>query len=105
MTELELRDKMRERGLNLNEAVTIEEKGLILERTLKLVIPPRDQSDRTSFKNITKFLVEGCKNGKFDGYSIFRQVLDFALEASGPGSKKPAAVFMAIMKKELGYKR
>lgn len=35
--------------------------------------------------------------------SIFRRVIDFALEASGPESRNPAAVFITILKKELGY--
>jgi hypothetical protein len=40
---------------------------------------------------------------QFDKDTIFRRVLDFALEASGPKSRSPAAVFMYILKKELGY--
>jgi len=105
MHEHELIKLMKERDLDLNAAETIEEKALVFERALKIVIRPIDQSDRTCFRNVTNWLKDGCEAGRFDINSIFRRVLDFALEASGPGSKKPAAVFMTILKKELGYKK
>jgi len=105
MNEIDLINRMREAGLNLNEAHTIEEKALIFERTLKMVIKPVGQSDRTCFHNVTRWLKVECADGRFDINVIFRRVLDFALEASGPGSKKPAAVFVSILKKELGYKK
>jgi len=105
MDEIDLVKKMREQGLDLNAAETVEEKTLVFERALKIVIKPRNQSDRTSFRNIANWLRDGCKAGSLDTNSIFRRVLDFAIEASGPGSKNPAAVFMTILKKELGYKK
>jgi uncharacterized protein YdaU (DUF1376 family) len=76
-------------ALNFNEA-------------LCQVIHPRNQSDRTCFHNVTNWLVEGCASGKFDS-DIFGRVLDYAKEARG--GQKPAAVFMALMKKELGYRK
>ncbi len=105
MDEIELVKKMKEAGLDLNAAETIEEKALVFERALKIVIKPKDQSDRTSFRNIRNFLKDGCETERFHTNSIFRRVLDFALEASGPGVKNHAAVFTTILKKELGYKK
>jgi len=105
MNEIDLVHQMRERGLDLHAAETIEEKALVFERALKIAIKPRNQSDRTSFRNITNWLRDECKAGRLDTDSIFRRVLDFAIEASGPGSKNPAAVFTTILKKELGYKK
>jgi len=35
--------------------------------------------------------------------SVFKILIDFALEASGPFSRVPAAVFMSILKKEFDY--
>jgi hypothetical protein len=35
----------------------------------------------------------------------YEQVLRYATEASGPDSRNPAAVFMKILKQELGYAR
>lgn len=104
MNEIDLVRQMKEAGLDLNAVKTIEEKALVFERALKIVIRPVDQSDRTCFRNIVKWLTDECEAGRLNPNSIFRRVLDFALEASGPGSKKPAAVFMTILKKELGYK-
>jgi hypothetical protein len=105
MNEIDLVRQMREQGLDLNSAKTIDEKALVFERALKIAIRPKTQSDRTGFRNVTSWLKDGCKSGRFEASSIFRRVLDFAIEASGPGSKNPAAVFMSILKKELGYKK
>jgi hypothetical protein len=105
MNERDLIGKMNEQGLDLNKAETLDEKVLVFERTLKIVIQPRNQSDRTGFRNVTNWLRDECKLNRLDSGSIFRRVLDFAIEASGPGSKNPAAVFMSILKKELGYKK
>lgn len=105
MDEINLRSKMKKQGLDLNAAETIEEKALVFERALKIVIKPRNQSDRTCFRDLTSWLSAQCNSGQLDGDTVFRRVLDFALEASGPGSRNPAAVFMSILKKELGYKK
>jgi len=102
--EIDLVRKMKEQGLDLLSAETVEEKALVFERALKIAIKPRNQSDRTSFRNIANWLRDECKAGRLDTNSIFRRVIDFAIEASGPGSKNPAAVFTTILKKELGYK-
>lgn len=105
MDEVTLIQKMREQGLDLNAAETIEAKALVFERSLKIVIKPRNQSDRTCFRDLTNWLLVECNADVFDVDTIFRRLLDFALEASGPGSRNPAAVFMSILKKELGYKK
>jgi hypothetical protein len=105
MNEIELVHQMRSAGLDLNMAETVEEKALVFERALKIVIKPKSLSDKTGFRNLTSWLMAGCNAKRFDKDSIFRRVMDFALEASGPGSRNPAAVFMSILKKELGYKK
>jgi hypothetical protein len=105
MNSITLRKEMEKSGINLANADCLEEKQLAFERALKIVIPPKDQSDRTSFRNISNWLAQGCLSNKFNEYIIFRRVLDFALEASSPSSRNPAAVFTSILKKELGYKK
>ena len=67
---------------------------------LNQLIPPRSRSDRTCFRNVTNWLVEGCAGGRFTG-EIFERVLEYAKQARE--GKKPAAVFMSILKEELGY--
>ncbi|MFC1675568.1 DUF1376 domain-containing protein [Planctomycetota bacterium] len=76
-------------------------RGLIFNTELEKIIRPVNQSDRTCFRNITNWLIEQCGHGKFNE-KIFDRVLDYAKEAKN--GRNPAAVFMALMKKELGYK-
>jgi hypothetical protein len=74
-----------------------------LEKALKIAIPPKSQSDRTCFRKVAKWLLEKCCIGIYVPEEILPRVLDFALEASGPGANNPPAVFMSILKKELNY--
>ncbi|OHB83356.1 MAG: hypothetical protein A2Z38_04920 [Planctomycetes bacterium RBG_19FT_COMBO_48_8] len=69
---------------------------------LSRIIPPRSRSDRTCFRNVTNWLAEGCACGRYTG-EIFERVLDYAKQARQ--GKKPAAVFMSILKDELGYEK
>lgn len=103
MDEIQFIKKLKERGIDLNRNCSLAERALDFDRALKMIIKPKDVSDTITFRNLNKFLVDSCKTLKFEEHSIFRRVLDFALEASGPKSRNPAAVFMAIIKKELGY--
>jgi len=75
--------------------------GLHFNEVLANITPPRTRSDRTCFRNVTNWLVEGCAAGRFND-EIFGRVLDLAKEARG--GRRPPAVFMALMKKELRYK-
>lgn len=104
MDQRTLSEKMRSAKIDLVGAVTLQEKQLAFDRTLAIIIQPKNQSDRTSFRRISHWLVEKCRAGVFNEAVIFRRVIDFALEASGPASRNPAAVFTTILKKELGYK-
>jgi uncharacterized protein YdaU (DUF1376 family) len=69
---------------------------------LSRIIPPAGRSDRTCFRNVTSWLVEGCAGGRFTG-EIFERVLDYAKQARQ--GKKPAAMLMSMLKEELGYER
>lgn len=69
---------------------------------LSRVIPPRSRSDRTCFRNVAEWLVAGCSGGRFNG-EIFERVLDYAKQARQ--GDNPAAVFMATLRDELGYKK
>jgi hypothetical protein len=103
MDEIHLAKMMRSNGLDLNEAESLDEKCLIMERTLKYVLKPRDISDRNTIRNLIAWLKTKCEDNTFNDKAIFRRVIDYALEASGPKSKKPMAVFMSILKKEIRY--
>lgn len=75
--------------------------ALHFNQALVQIIRPRSQSDRTCFRNVTNWLTRGCAEGRFT-QEIFARVLDLAEEAKT--GRKPAAVFMALLKKELRYK-
>jgi len=71
-------------------------------QTLTGIISPKDCSDRTAFRRVAKWLADECDRGRFDP-EIFPFVLNLAREAAGPQCRKPAAVFMSLLKKELDY--
>lgn len=103
MDQIQLAEYMRKNNIDLISADNLDAKRIVFSRALRFIIKPRNQSDRTSFRNIEKWLVENCESGRFDMNNIFCRVIDFALEASGPESRNPAAVFTHILKKELKY--
>jgi len=73
---------------------------LHFNQALVSIIHPRTQSDRTCFRNLSNWLSEQIGRGRFTE-DIFARVLDYAKEASQ--GRNPAAVLMALMKKELDY--
>jgi hypothetical protein len=93
---------LRQNRISLHEG-SLDQKRLNFSRALSIVIPPRSVSDRTAFRRIASWLQAGCAEGSFSEDAIFRQVLDYALESSRPECRNPAAVFMSICRKELGY--
>ena len=69
---------------------------------LRTIIRPQNQSDRTTFRRLAEFLAAGVETGRFNE-RIWGLVLEFAKEAAGPKSRNPAAVFVSILKEEIGY--
>ena len=93
---------MNDRGLSV-KAGSEGSRLLDLERTLRIILKTHRQSDRTCLKNVIKWLSEKCESGKFDIEEMPSRVIDYALEATGPQCRNHWAVFMHILKKELGY--
>ena len=103
MTESTLRDIMRAERLSVREGPD-SQRIAHFEKALKIVLPPRSQSDRTCFRNIAKWISKKYESGIFYNLDeIFSRIIDYALEATSPGAKNPPAVFMSILKKELNY--
>jgi len=102
MDALTLRQLMLKDGLNVKVG-SDKTRLLALERTLRLILKTHNQSDRTCLKNVIKWIEIRCQNGTFDIEEIPSRVIDYALEASGPDCRNQWAVFMHILKKELGY--
>jgi len=75
--------------------------ALYFSESLAGIIKPRNQSDRTCFKNITNWLMTGCATGRFN-HGIFDRVLGYAKESAA--CRNPAAVFVSLLKKELDYR-
>lgn len=104
MDEKRLRDLMIEGNLAVvGDSVSREEKEINMRKTLFLILPPKSVSDRTTIRNIVKFYAGAAKSQGEQPDSVFKIILDFAIEASGPFSRVPIAVFVSILKKELGY--
>ena len=104
MKEIELRQIMKQSGLAvIGDSITAGEKTANMLKTLFIIIPPKSISDRTTIRNVVKFYSEQAKSKGQQPDSVFKILVDFALVASGPFSKIPIAVFISILKKELGY--
>ena len=104
MEEIELRRIMKNRNLAvIGVDVSTEDKIASMIKALYIVIPPKSVSDRTTIRNIVKHYSKVAESRGEPPDSIFKMLIDFALEASGPFSRVPAAVFMTILKKEMGY--
>ena len=70
--------------------------------TLCTLLPPASASDRTCWRRVAEWLKAGVKTGRFNE-EIFERVLLYAREASMGAARNPNAVFVSILKKELGY--
>lgn len=104
MEELRLKQIMNKRGLAvIGDSITAEQKAANMIRALYIIIPPKSVSDRTTMRNVVKFYSQAAKAQGQQPDSVFKILIDFALEASGPYSRVPAAVFISILKKEHGY--
>ena len=90
-----------EQSLSSSNSARSQVQTLNFNLALINIIRPRSQSDRTCFHNIHRWLTAGCATGEFND-QIFGRVLDYAKEASQ--GRNPAAVFMALLKKELNYR-
>jgi hypothetical protein len=89
-------------GLSVKDG-TLNQRTAHLEKALRIVLPPKDQSDRTCFRKVAAWLGEKCSAELFNPDEVLPRVIDFALEASSPGANNSHAVFMSILKKELNY--
>lgn len=88
----------------MDHSISLRTRQLAFYQALIGIIHPRNQSDRTSFRNISDWAADKVKEGTHDE-DLFQQILAYASEAAQPTSRNPAAVFISILKKELGYKK
>lgn len=86
----------------IDKSLSVDAQALLFHDKLTQIIRPRNQSDRTGFRRVENWLFRGIEDGKYRP-EIFETVLGYAIEAAGPDSRNPAAVFMKILKTELEY--
>ena len=83
-------------------SISLRTRSLGFYETLIGTLPPRSVSDRTCFRRIAAWLADGIEQGRFDD-EIFTVALTYAREASVAEVRNPAAVFVSMLKKEIGY--
>ncbi len=98
-----IRDLGANAGAEAQRVKSLVNDHILFEAELKQIIKPKGQSDRTSFYRIGGWIAKQICEGKLPA-ETWEAVLGFAREAAGPESRNPAAVFVSILKKELGYK-
>jgi len=104
MTEVELRKIMISKNLTVvGKEIDSEQKRRNMIKTLDIIIPAKSSSDKVTFRNAVRYFYDVSIASGREPDDIFRILIDFALEASGPRSRNPAAVFMSILKKEFDY--
>jgi hypothetical protein len=103
MNEVELKRIMRAKNLSVVGQIPAEDKRRNMISALHIIIPPKSSSDKLTFRNAVRYFYEAAIQGGREPDDIFRILIDHAIEASGPRSRNPAAVFMSILKKEYGY--
>jgi hypothetical protein len=91
-----------EEALNLSSN-SFRSSYLLLYTALTEIITPRSQSDRTGFRRICRWAAHQSERGVFSIHEGGKHILRLAAEATGERCRVPAAVFMALIKKELGY--
>jgi len=82
--------------------VSLHSKILAFYETLIRLLPPKSQSDRTCFRRLGAWLQEAIADGRLSE-DVLTEVLSYARESRSPGVRNPRAVFMSILRKELGY--
>ncbi len=83
-------------------SISLRTRGLAFHETLLRTLPPRSASDRTCYRRITAWVIDQVEAGQ-RGDDIFAIVLSYATEAAAARARNPRAMFVSILKKELGY--
>jgi hypothetical protein len=78
------------------------QEALAFFETLLALLPARSVSDRTCFRRVAEWLAQGVRAGRFTR-EVFPRVLLYAREIDVGSARNPNAVFLSILRKEMGY--
>jgi hypothetical protein len=77
-------------------------RAILTANELCRILKSKDISDRTCFLNVGLWMDEVCKDElEFESLRVI--VFSLAKEAAAPSSRNKAAVFMSLIKSQLGY--
>ncbi len=85
-----------------SDSASLATHTLAFFETLLATLPARSVSDRTCYRRLTEWLRDEIRAGRLTT-EIFAQVLLYAREAGVGRARNPNAVFMSILRKEIGY--
>jgi hypothetical protein len=78
-------------------------KAILTAEELGRILKPKDIADRTCFLNVGLWMDGVCRD-EAEYKSLSGIVFVLANEAAAPSSRNRAAVFMSLLKSQLGYK-
>jgi hypothetical protein len=96
------RSRSSSTSLSLSTGPSPAQEALAFFETLLATLPARSLSDRTGFRRLAEWLAEGVRGGRFTR-EVFPRVLLYARGIDGSAAKNPNAVFLSILRKEMGY--
>lgn len=102
MDEFTLRKKMQAKGLSIVEGDT-ESRLASMREVLKMTLGAKTQADSYFHRKVIGWLKGKIEASPDCERELLRRIIDYAIEASGPSIRKPNALFMNIIKKELDY--
>ena len=102
MTEVALKSWMAKRNLTILDGSPAE-RTETLRRVIVHCLPRKSVSDRTCHRNIVGWIRSQLDKETIDSTAFLRRLIDAVIEATNPSVRNANAVFMTILKKELGY--
>lgn len=82
---------------NTRDSLSFNSRSLRLRQAIALVLPPKTDTDRKAYDNLSRWAVQQDKE-------IDKHILDLANKARNSKARKPIALFFSNLKKKLGYK-
>jgi hypothetical protein len=72
---------------------------------IRTMLPPRTKADETGYARFAVWLDARARDGSIDPDEAFPQIINLLLDACGPYSRNPRAVFGSMLRKNFCYPR